>query len=365
MFRKKNNRYALISISSATLDIIKIELDLPNKTIVTDMTVLGDVTFFKAKVKKNNYVFYVNWKTGEHKLIPINIPNFKKKQIRLSEFQIIEEYNELILYIKVFFNKKQSDIFVLNLSDKGKNLGLFNLSSNITENLTNVSTSKIGDNNYIITGTYASEKLFTSEGIFIAEIENQQLKYFKKTNYLDLENFLSYLPQRKENKINKKKEKKRKKGKELKTNFNIASHEVIELEDGYLTLGEAYYPTYKTESYSSTTYINGVPTTTTKYRSVFDGYQYTHAILAKYDFEGNLVWDEIFKMWPSYKPFYQKKFISISNRDKTSIKLVFSSYSSIKSKSFDYDGNTLLDNQYDIIEKKHEDDEYKKYIFKY
>ena len=135
--------------------------------------------------------------------------------------------------------------------------------------------------------------------------------------------------------IEKKQKKKAKKGKEYSINFSIADHNIIEKEDGYIFLGEAYYPTYRTESYTTTTTVNGVTTTQTRYRTVFDGYQYTHSVIAKFSKEGELVWDKTFEMWQAYKPYYVKRFISIAEENQSNISLVFASGGSIISKSFD------------------------------
>jgi len=118
------------------------------------------------------------------------------------------------------------------------------------------------------------------------------------------------------------------------------------LDEGYLFIGEAYYPTYRTETY--TTYSNGVAVTQT--RQVFDGYQYTHAVVTRYNKYGEMVWDQIFEMYPSYKPFFVKRFISIAEGDQDALNLVFASRSRIVSKSFSYEGEVISDRTSDPIE---------------
>ena len=81
-------------------------------------------------------------------------------------------------------------------------------------------------------------------------------------------------------------------------------------------------------------------TTTTHTEQVFDGFQYTHAVLVNFDSEGKIVWDQCFEMWPAYKPFYVKKFISLAQDNEDAINMVFVSKEQICSKSIDYSGKS-------------------------
>src|SRR5690606_24529791 len=128
------------------------------------------------------------------------------------------------------------------------------------------------------------------------------------------------------------------------------------LDDGYLFLGEAYYPTYRTETY--TTYVNGQPVQST--RQVFDGYQYTHAVLAKFSKEGDIIWDQIFEMNPSYKPMAVTRFIRIAKGSQDALNLVFANRNTIVSKSFSFDGEVIYDKTSEPIETNIEGDQTKR-----
>lgn len=161
---------------------------------------------------------------------------------------------------------------------------------------------------------------------------------------------------RTQERIEKKIKNKKEKGKTLNIKYHLALHEMQQVNDGYIFLGEAFYLTYRTES--QTIYVNGSPQTQTY--SVFDGYQYTHAILIKFDLEGNIDWDQIFKMWPNNKPFYIKKFISIDKENKNNgLYFVFADGSKIVSKAFNLDGGLIYEKTSDDIENLYEGDKTK------
>ena len=138
--------------------------------------------------------------------------------------------------------------------------------------------------------------------------------------------------------INTRPSTKAKKGEELTHNYLIKCHNIIKKGDNYILAGEAFYPTYRSEQRSF--YLRGQ--ISTSWVQVFDGYQYTHAVIIGFDKEGKLIWDNTFKMFPYSKPLYVKKFISISEANNEEISMLFSSGSTIHMKTIDnFNGKTI------------------------
>lgn len=346
-FRNKKGEYALHSIDSKTMEEFVVKGSFPKKTWVQEMLIIGDYAHFYTRFKKRElYLYSLNWKTGESKKTPINIPNYKTKSLSLLRMQQFEETDELLVFVRAVSGMKTNEIVVVRYDSQGNYLERFLLTEDVERNFISISASPIGDKHYVFTGTYSSNKTNSSQGLYFCESENGKMNYVEYYNFADLENFFTYISDRKQEKIEKKKERKKKKGRELKFKYLIADHPVIVLDEGYLFIGEAYYPTYRTETY--TTYSNGVAVTQT--RQVFDGYQYTHAVVTRYNKYGEMVWDQIFEMYPSYKPFFVKRFISIAEGDQDALNLVFASRSRIVSKSFSYEGEVISDRTSDPIE---------------
>lgn len=348
-FRDRKGNFTIVSVDAKNLKVTKASGVLPKKTYVSDMAVIGNYAFFKAVSKKEPFLFSVNWKTGDKKLIPLVIDGVKMKKVSIKNFQVSEENNEIYVFIQAPKSKKESDLHVIRLNHFGEKKDQFNLTTNIDKNIVEITASKVKNDKYVYTGTYSSKSSNSSQGLFFCTARKGKVENIKFYNFLDLKNFLSFLPEKKQKKIKKKQKKRTKNGKELSINYRISPHDIIETEDGYLFLGEAYYPTYRTETYTTTEYKNGQSVTVTKTRTVFDGYQYTHATLAKFNKKGNLLWDQNFEMWPSYKPFFIKRFISIPEKNKNSIKLVFSDRNTINTKSFYFDGKIKKDSKSDEI----------------
>lgn len=355
LYKDRKGNYAIVSVDVANFKITQVEGKVPKKSWIKDMAILGDYAYFNALMKKEPVLLSVNWKTGVQKYIPVYLDRTSSRKISLLGFQVLEESNEVFVYIKVRIGRRETDMHIIRLNNKGEKKDVFNLTKNIDKNIVDVTASEIGNGKYIFTGTYSSKFTAASEGLYFCRAQDSKIDFIQFYNFLDLENFLTYLPERTQEKIERKKQRKENRGKEMKINYHIAGHEIIQLDDGYIFLGEAYYPTYRTETY--TTYVNGVATTTT--RTVFDGYQYTHAVLARFDKSGNLLWDQTFEMWPSYKPYYIRRWISMPEVNKDDIKLMFINRNKVVSKSFDFDGRILSDRESDEIETGFEGDKSK------
>lgn len=359
LYKDRKGNFSIVSVEATTLKVIKVDGMIPKKSSIREMAILGDFAFFNTSIKREAFLLSVNWKTGKKNYIPIRIKNFNRKNIFIDNFQVLEKANEIFVYVKVQLGKKESDIYIVRLNENGEKEDVFNLSENINKNIVSISASAISNGKYIFTGTYSTKHTDMSEGIFFCKGQKSEIDFIKFYNFTDLSEFLTYLPKRRQEKIIKKKNRKAAKGKELKINYRIADHDVILLNDGYLLLGEAYYPTTTTTTYTTTSTVNGHTATQTHTRTVFDGYKYTHAVLAKFNNNGDLLWDKTFEMLPAYKPFTIKRFISIAEKNENMIKMVFANKNNIVSKSIGYNGFVIQDVESELIETGYKGDKSK------
>ena len=303
--------------------------------------------FAVGKLKREPVVWRINWNTGIKKILPISVPAFKLKDLKIMEVQTLGASKEVFLFIKAIESKRSHNTFVIKYDDEGRKKEFYEVKTDDEHQLMSSSASRIDNEEYIFNGTYSTPKSSGSNGLYIGKMKDQKLEFLKYYNFLDLDNFLSYLPERRQEKIEKKKKRKSKKGKELNISYLIASHDVIKTDDGYIFVGEAFYET--TRAVTTTTYVNGQAQTTTTY--VFDGYQYTHAVIAKFSNSGDLVWDHTFDLDPGYKPFSRKRFISLTQADDGSLKMAYGSRNKVVIKSFDLEsGEVIIDVESSEIE---------------
>ncbi|NQY66938.1 MAG: hypothetical protein HRT72_04345 [Flavobacteriales bacterium] len=370
LFKDQRGNYTLASFNATTNDITNVNGVLPRKTNMKAMTVSGDKAFFIAQLKKEQFLFSVDWRTGKRTIIRLGFEGTPSKKLYVNNFEIVG--NNIFVYVNVKIETAKIETYIVRLDKDGDFLNKIQFSKNIDKKIISLSATEINKEEFAFTGTYASKStevkfasLFSvnrsagtgsAEGLFFCKANTKEVRDLKFYNFTELDNFMSFIPDRKKQRIVRVSERKEKKGKEFILKYNIASHKVITLDDGYLHIGEAYHPTYRTETYTSVG-PNGVVTTHT--RQVFDGYQYTHALIVKYALDGEKIWDHSFKMYPNFKPMYVKRFISIAEQSQSEIKLVFSSSDEIVTKSIGFDGSIQLERKSTIISGLREGDKTK------
>lgn len=369
--RSSNGAFMLITMDVSDMSYKQVEGEFSKKLYVSDIEINENVACLSTEHLGNKYfptmsyligrlkrktqtIVTIDKGSGKVKEIPIEFNNKRPKETSIENIQVVK--NEFFISVKSLEKKRKNEMHVWHLDENGRKENVFNLSKNIDQNIIDVSSTKIEGDKFIFTGTYSTTSTGTSEGIFFFEARGNRISYTQFYKYLDLENFLTYLPKKRQEKIEKKEARKKKKGKELKISYQMAIHDVLPVDGGYIFLGEAYYPTYRSETRTVST-ANGVSTTTVL---VFDGYQYTHAVIAKFDSEGNMEWDQTFELWSAYKPYNVIRFISVSGQSDKALQLVFSSRNKITSKSIDFNGEVSQESSTDPIETSYEKDKVKR-----
>jgi hypothetical protein len=129
----------------------------------------------------------------------------------------------------------------------------------------------------------------TTQGIYVCMFENNKQVFYTAIPWTKFKNAQIAVSNTESKAIKRNK----KKGKETAISMQILFHDFLVREDEILLFGETYYPHfyYVTET---TTDAQGRMHTTT--RAVFDGYQYTSAIVIALDKSGKMLWENGFNI---------------------------------------------------------------------
>lgn len=143
--------------------------------------------------------------------------------------------------------------------------------------------------NQLIAGVYANRNSDFSRGLFLARVDSeydQQLFYYPFT---DLDNFFKYMKAKREKRVTERIARRKIKNKKIRLQYRFLVHEFVPHKNEYILLGEAFYPRYKQMQQYGYGNMPGV-------QAVFDGYQYTHAIIIGFNSAGDLLWDNSFEI---------------------------------------------------------------------
>lgn len=294
-----NGHFFLTFIKLKSLDhnILLIDVDLKSKNY-KEYTVRNSISF-------NPSIFRVTSRAalfgGYYGQVPIVLfYGFTNQQSKILPGLLNEvgELNQLNINTDESFDllisgksyQKQKTIWVKNYSPEGSLIGNNALETNGQFHLLFGNISRTISLNPIIAGVYGNRNSEYSRGVFVAtnEIKNQSINYY---NFSDLSNFFKYLPSKKENRIKERIQRKKIKGKKIRLQYRFLLHELVPFNNYYVLLGEAFYPKYKKidSGQGISGYLSGN-------NNVFDGYQYTHAVVLGIDKNGKLLWDNSFEI---------------------------------------------------------------------
>lgn len=127
-----------------------------------------------------------------------------------------------------------------------------------------------------------------STGLFSSSIRSGAQKSISFYNFLELQNANSIVGENDIMNLKKKALKKKKSLAEYSLDYSVLLHEIIFKDGQYILTAEIFAPQYHTESFTDFDFY-GRPYTNSY--SVFDGYRFFNAIVAAFDLEGKLLWD--------------------------------------------------------------------------
>jgi hypothetical protein len=209
----------------------------------------------------------------------------------------------------------------------------------------------------IVCGVYGRYTEY-SRGVFVANVDAQGSYAIKYYNYGDLDRFFNYMKARREKRVKERIERRKIRGKKIRFNYRLMVDDILPYGDQFVMLGEAFYPHYSypsssTRGYGPSGFYMPSRVGYTRGDLVFDGYQYTHAVVIGFDRDGNLTWDNSFEI-NDVRTFQLEQFVKI-HPDAEKISLVYLFDNVIRSKIIK-DADVLEGKSYDELHTGVKDD---------
>lgn len=330
---KLRGKYQIIKIDLTTGKEKKFEGKLLPGAGELSFKVLADHIYGVYKLRTTLYAVTINHMTGEvnqHKVA-------KKLGLRFGNLTIHREQETASIS---FFNSKKKTLNLLIFNNKGEVQREYSFADRDSRyRLNSAKLNYLNGRDKIIIGLYGEKSKGQTQGIYTAHIEGDGLDNIKYHSFNDFENFFSYLPDFLQNMVQKNKARKKSRDKELKYNFNFLEHELIVNDEGYIWVGEAFFATYRTET--RTVFVNGQMVTQTY--QVFDGWVFSHAVVAAFDRDGNKLWDNCFDMG-DFKTFNLREYVKV-NAAGNKVEMVYSIGSTIRGLKI-VDGEVIVNKVY-------------------
>jgi hypothetical protein len=346
---EKRRTYRISVLDFATMQVSHFNGNIPRKSNLIEMVVSGNQVYVALRSRRSLQMLVVDTDRGNMRLHQIKSEH--GKNIWLEGIEAHPETSSMLLYVNTSVKSRRT-ITTVQAWEMGQKQHSFDIASPSDRNLMSISGSILGDDHYIFTGAYSTRQVNTANGFFIAEVQDGRRRFIEYYDFMELDNFNDYLPRRQQSKLDRKKARREARGKTLSLNYRLVSHPVVKVNDKYYFLAEFYYPTYRTETTTTTT--NTGTTTTT--RTVFDGYQFTHASMICFNDAGEKLWDNTFEMFLQHKPYHVRRFITFSIDQTGRADLFYTNRKHLNYKAFNSNGDILYDRQKSGFDTGSEDD---------
>ncbi len=361
--RYKTNYYLVFRFNVETGDYVRYDIYSVDRMEISNFEVLNNSVFIGGIVNQEPVILFTDLNMKKTFLLPSVVR--KNAEIQSME---LDTKQELIYVTYSLGNKpKNYQLVVRSFDETGTQIGQVVMEPSDQYALMNAKTTQINDSLQLIVGTYGhkstigSNKGPTSQGMYFNSLVDGQPKNSKIYSFTSFENFFNFLPEKEKNRKEKKIQNKAEKGEDLRLDYRMILHNVIQRDGKFIVIGEAFYPQYQYNNYGPygnsffspfgfglspfSLYNPFIPLSNPffwgygyyglyspfssyyspfGYRSYggnsangqFNGWVYTHAIIAEFDENGNLLWDKCIGLKNSVEPVLKEKVVvNFDNKD--------------------------------------------------
>ncbi|HZY81607.1 MAG TPA: hypothetical protein VFE50_18920 [Cyclobacteriaceae bacterium] len=284
---------------------------VPTNFAVTPKAVLIGGTF--------NYrplVLYYNFEQDKSKILP----GFFNEAGELDQMRTDEQGNIDVVVSGKNISKRRS-LWIRHYDPDGDLLKTIVLQPDEDKNLIYGRSITQPGGYQVVCGVYGRYTEY-SRGIFIASIDPYGEYSIRYYNFGDLQKFFNYMKARREQRVKDRIERRKIRGKKLRFNYRVLVSDLLPYGNGqFLMLGEAFYPHY---SYPTTRTMGMTSVYSPRYGNVlvpggrgdlvFDGFQYTHAVVVGFDNSGSLRWDNSFEI-NDVRTYQLQQFVKVLPQD--------------------------------------------------
>lgn len=341
------------SVSYTIDNLVPLELE--------EFTIAGQTAIFGGYSKGLPAILLYSLKERKTKVLP----GFYKKNTYLIDLNVDDASNNfhVVLSEKESFNQT-----ILSIKSFNQNGGLLSENRLNIENKKHVisaKTTSLSGNRTIVTGTYGSPNSDLSKGVFFINLSLEQEPEIKYFDFTELDNYLNYLPDRKEQKIKEKIVEKQAKGKQHIIRSRIILHELIPEKGHYIMLAEMYSSNHYTplihnyyQPYWVNSFNEGARGFVRRLKSNSGtqpvSYEYTQAIILGFSEGGDLLWDNSIKI-DDVNTAFLDQIVNISTSNSKAV-LVYKRKNELISKIIE-GGTVIEDNLVQKIKMLHQGDE--------
>jgi hypothetical protein len=363
LFSKYNSDlYQILKVSTGIGIVQKLFFENIKHFEISEFKVHNETAYLAGMVKEEPVLMSVSL----NKMQPRILAGGLKGSASISSIDF-DDVNDLLVVSYSVKKGRSSYVVVKRINHNGKIVEQLGVEPEEDYGLLTGKLFPLKDGTQLMIGNYGykgyqSNGVPMSQGLYISKVDGETPEYVKMHSFTDFKNFFKFMTQKQQEKIEKKIQRKKGQGDDLKLNYRVLVHDIIQKDNQYILVAEVFYPEFRTNNnYGSPFYGSGFgspfgygynslnalrysryyglnswawnPWMYSSYNNnnqQFDGFKYTHAIVAGFDQKGNMLWDNSFS-FENVKSMDLKEKVKI-NVQNDDITLVYSNKGKLASK---------------------------------
>jgi hypothetical protein len=328
---------------------------------ITDFKTLGYSVFMAGMVRNEPVLIHTMLTTSQTRVLPSAIKG--SNAIQTVE---VDTVNHLVNVCFAVKKGRQTKIVARSYEETGELYAQVSIDPEDDYSLLSGRLQVLNDSVRIVIGTYGYRNMQSStnaasQGLYISKFVNNDVIFTEYHSFTDFKNFFNFMNERQQEKMEKKIRRKKESGDDVKLNYRLLVHDILPKGNNFLLVAEVFYPEYRYQNQNMMGGLGyggmmGYPFGMGLYnpylwnpmyggrgynQQVFDGFNYTHAIIADVDQNGKLLWDNSIS-FDDVKSMELREKIKVQSVADGNTQLVYSHEGTIKSKIIK--GGQVVDN---------------------
>ncbi|WP_229248770.1 hypothetical protein [Dyadobacter sandarakinus] len=356
----RSSLYQIVKVNVGPGFVETFTINTLDRFEITDFKTLGYSVFMAGMVRNEPVLVFTQLTTSQTKVLPSAIKG--SNAIQTVEVDTTHRLVNVCFAVK---KGRQTRIVARSYEETGELYTQVSVEPEDDFSLLSGRLQVLSDSVRIVIGTYGyrnmqSSSVAASQGLYISKIVNDTPVFTRYHSFTDFRNFFNFMNERQQEKMERRIRKKKESGDDVKLNYRLLVHDIVPRNNDFLLVAEVFYPEYRYQSpgmmgmgYGG---FMGYPFGMGLYnpylwnpmyggrggynQQVFDGFTYTHAVVADIDQNGRLIWDNSLS-FDRVKSMELKEKIKVQTLQNGSSKLVYSHNGAIRSKLIQ--GDRVLD----------------------
>ena len=360
----KNEYYQVVKVNVGPGFVENFFLQVLDKFQITEFKTLGYSVFLSGMVRDEPVFVYTNLANKQTKMLP----SVAKSGSVIQAIEI-DTTNRLVNVAYALRRGKDVRLVARTYNEEGTQLAQVVVDPDEDYSLLNGRLFVLSDSTKLMIGTYGfrgmqSNGSPTAQGIFISKITDGEVDFTQYHSFTDFQNFFKYMDPKQQARMEDRIKRKKERGDDLKLNCRVLVHDVIQKDGNFILVGEIYNPEYRYNNNSPFGFNNGFGGPMSPFggfggynpfyspwglrnpyfgnpwygtgrfnnnNQIFDGYTYTHAVVAGFDQKGELIWDNSLP-FENVRTSELKEKIKVKVNTDSTMSLFYSNNGNIKSK---------------------------------